>query len=127
MRDYVKAEVPNLKNQKFDVINLLEDAINCEYIWVVAYNKQGMYFLPSKSNPFNQTIKRYEDETPALNWRKLVASNVFKGSHTEDINYLPFSAIKAVEINHHKKKIKIEIGNVIKRLKYQSKDCFGAE
>ncbi len=127
MKDYVLREIPNLSSHYFGVINLLENAINPQHIWVVAYDEGGMFFIPSVSNPLTQTIKRYEDITPAFNLRKQIASNILAGNKSENIDYVPFSAITDIEIDENKKTIKISIGETSKNLKYQTKDCFGAD
>ncbi|NEW09869.1 hypothetical protein GK047_28620 [Paenibacillus sp. SYP-B3998] len=105
MMNYVREQLPNMQSANLDVINLLEDTINPEHIWVVAYNDSGMFFIPSTSNPFTRSINRYEDES---------------------IDYVPFSAITNKLVAQDKKKIKLHIGDVVKSFKYQNKDCFGA-
>lgn len=64
MKEFAVQEYPCLQEVSFSVINLLEDAINVQHIWVVAYDKGGMRFIPVKSNPFTQTLAKYEDTTP---------------------------------------------------------------
>ncbi len=126
MRDYVLSEIPNLSGSNFNVINLLEDAVSPEHIWVVAYNDDGMFFIPSKSNPLTQTIKRFEDIKPIFNLRKQIASSILAGNKSENIDYVPFSAITNVNVEENKKAITIYIGENTKNLKYQLVDCFGA-
>lgn len=125
IKEYVHREIPVLQTASFNVINLLEDAINAQFIWVVAFNADGMHLLPTSTNPFNQTMKRYKDETPSFNWKKQLAANLFAGNKTENEDYVPFSAITNVAIDRNNKKIKIIIGEVSKSFKYQSKDCYG--
>lgn len=66
MKDFAIQEYPCLKGTSFSVINLLEDAVNAQHIWVVAYDKGGMRLIPATSNPFTQTLTKYEDTTPFL-------------------------------------------------------------
>lgn len=104
MRNYVREQLPDMQSAELDVINLLQDAIQPQHIWVVAYNDSGMFFIPSSSNPYTQSITRYEDER---------------------IDYIPFSAINNSSVAQDKKKIRMHIGDVVKSFKYQNKDCFG--
>ncbi len=127
MRDYVLNEIPTLKGENFNVINLLEDAVSPEHIWVVAYSENGMFFIPSKSNPITQTIKRFEDIKPIFDLRKQIASSILAGNKSENIDYVPFSSITDIQMDDGKKSIKISIGETTKNLKYQLKDCFGAD
>ncbi len=126
MKEYVINEIPNLRGVNFNVINLLENAVSPEHIWVVAYNEDGMFFIPSKSNPMTQTIKRFEDIQPIFNLRKQIASSILAGNKSENIDYVPFSSITDVKIDQATKSINIAIGEATKNLKYQLKDCFGA-
>ncbi len=126
MNEYVLNEIPNLNGLNFNVINLLENAVSPEHIWVVAYNEDGMFFIPSKSNPMTQTIKRFEDIKPIFNLRKQIASSILASNKSENIDYVPFASITDVQIEKNKKTIKISIGENTKNLKYQLKDCFGA-
>jgi len=105
MKNYAREQLPNMQSANFDVINLLKDGLNPEYISIVAYNESGMFFIPSTTNPFTQSITRYEDAS---------------------IDYVPFSAITSTSVAQDKKKIKLHIGDVVKSFKYQNKDCFGA-
>ena len=70
MKDFAIQEYPCLKGTSFSVINLLEDAVNAQHIWVVAYDKGGMRLIPATSNPFTQTLTKYEDTTPLFDWKK---------------------------------------------------------
>lgn len=107
MHDYILKQIPALGATHFDVINLLEDVVSPEYIWVVAFNKEGIYFVPSSSNPFTQTVERYE---------ALSSAN----------DYVPVSAITQTAVDTSKKRIIISMSDVEKRFKYQDKDMFGA-
>ncbi len=127
MKQYVLKEVPSLQSTSFKVINILEDAINANHIWVTAYNNDGMFLIPSLPNPISRTISRYEDLTPAFDIKKQIASTVLVGDKSEEIDYVPFSAVSDVVIDRDKKKIEIHIGDAKKKFKYQNKDCFGAD
>lgn len=127
MKTYVMDQLPSLQTTYFDVVNLLEDAVNAQHIWVVAYNQEGLFFIPSLSNPLTQTLKRYEDSAPAFNLKQQLAATLFAGNTSENIDYIPFSAITNVSVQQDQKKIQIAIGETIKDFKYQSKDCFGAD
>ncbi|MBJ8349492.1 hypothetical protein [Streptococcus zalophi] len=127
MKDYVLEQVPSFRNTEFNVLNILDDAINTQHIWVVAYNKDGMFLIPSLSNPLSRTIKRYENLTPVFDLKKQVATKMFSGSSSEELDYIPFSAITETTIDKDKQKISIRVGDTTKRFKYQNKDCFGAE
>ncbi|MBE1553997.1 hypothetical protein [Sporosarcina limicola] len=105
MKNYVREQLPNMQSANLDVINLLEDTIDPEHIWVVAYNDSGMFFIPSTSNPFTRSIKRYEEGK---------------------VDYIPFSAITNKLVAQDKKKIILHLGDIVKSFKYQNKDCFGA-
>lgn len=105
MKNYVREQLPDMQSAHLDVINLLEDSIDPQHIWIVAYNDSGMFFIPSTSNPFTRSINRYEDES---------------------VDYVPVSAITNTSVAQDKKKIKMHIGDVVKSFKYQNKDCFGA-
>lgn len=126
MRRLALHEYPVLSNTEFSVINLLEDALNAQHIWVVVYDKGGMRLIPTKSNPFTQTMEKYEDDTPMFDWKKQLAANLFVGNKTEKNEYIPFSAITDAKIDEQGKKIILQIGTVKKSFKYQRKDCFGA-
>lgn len=126
MKEFAVQEYPCLQDVAFSVINLLEDAINAQHIWVVVYDKGGMRFIPAKSNPFTQTLAKYEDTTPFFDWKKQLAANLFVGNKTEENEYVPYSAITKAEIDESSKKVILHIGNVKKSFKYQLKDCFGA-
>lgn len=126
MKDFAIQEYPCLKDAPFSVINLLEDAINAQHIWVVAYDKGGMRLIPATSNPFTQTLTKYEDMTPLFDWKKQLAANLFVGNKTEENEYIPYSAITSAVVDESRKKITLEMGNVKKTFKYQTKDCFGA-
>ena len=126
MRSFAIQEYPILRDTEFSVINLLEDALNAQHIWVVAYDRGGMRLIPAKSNPFNQTLTKYEDNTPMFDWKKQLAANLFVGNKTEKNEYIPFTAITDAKVDERSKKIIFHIGTVTKTFKYQSKDCFGA-
>lgn len=125
-KEFAVQEYPCLQDASFSVINLLEDTLNAQHIWVVAYDKGGMRFIPAKSNPFTQTLAKYEDTTPFFDWKKQLAANLFVGNKTEENEYIPYSAITRTEIDESSKKVVIHIGNIKKSFKYQLKDCFGA-
>ncbi len=125
MRNFVLQEYPCLNGKKFSLINLLEDAINAQHIWVVAYDEEGMRLIPAISNPLNQTLKKYED-IAYFDLKKQLAVNLFAGNKSEENEYIPFSAITDVKLDERGKKITLQIGNVKKSFKYQTKDCFGS-
>ena len=125
MRRLALQEYPCLEGKEFSVINLLEDAINAQHIWVIAYDKSGMRLIPAKSNPFTQTMEKYEDDTPLFNWKKQLAAHLFVGNKTESNEYLPFAAVDKAEIDASAQKITLYLGGVRKGFKYQMKDCFG--
>ena len=124
MKDFVLQEYPCLKGKNFSLINLLEDAVNAQHIWVVAYDEEGMRLIPATSNPLNQTLKKYED-VAYFDLKKQLAANLFAGNKSEENEYIPFSAITDVKMDEKAKKITLQIGNVKKSFKYQMKDCFG--
>lgn len=126
MKEFAMQEYPCLKGAPFSVINLLEDAVNAQHIWVVAYDKGGMRLIPATSNPFTQVLTKYEDTTPFFDWKKQLAANLFVGNKTEDNEYIPYSAITNVTVDESRKKVILQIGNAEKSFKYQMKDCFGA-
>ena len=126
MKDFAIQEYPCLKGTSFSVINLLEDAVNAQHIWVVAYDKGGMRLIPATSNPFTQTLTKYEDTTPFFDWKKQLAANLFVGTKTEENEYIPYSAVTSAVVDESRKKVVLQIGNVKKSFKYQTKDCFGA-
>ena len=126
MKDFAIQEYPCLKDTSFSVINLLEDALNAQHIWVVAYDRGGMRVIPATSNPFTQTLTKFIDTTPSFDWKKQLAANLFVGNKTEENEYIPYSAITSVTVDEKRKKVILEIGNVKKTFKYQMKDCFGA-
>lgn len=107
MKNFVIQEYPCLESASFSVINLLENTVNAQHIWVVAYDKGGLRIIPATSNPFTQTLTRYEEE--AL-----------------ENEYIPYSAITSVTVDESRKKIILQLGNIRKSFKYQMKDCFGA-
>ena len=125
MRNFAIQEYPCLKDTSFSVINLLEDAINAQHIWVVAYDKGGMRFIPTRSDPYTQTMTKYVDNTPLLDWTKQLAANLFVGNKTEENEYIPYSAITGVALDESRKRITLEMGNVTKSFRYQAKDSFG--
>lgn len=127
MRDFVRTQIPAMQNVSMKIINLLEDAVNAQHIWIVAYNQDGMFLIPAESNPLTRTIERYEDLTPGFYLKKQLASNLFTGNKSEEIDYVPFSAIANTIVDSEKKKIKIIIENATKSFRYQNKDCFGAD
>ncbi len=126
MKDFAIQEYPCLKDTSFSVINLLEDAVNAQHIWVVAYDRNGMRVIPATSNPLTQTLTKFIDTTPYFDWKKQLAANLFVGNKTEENEYIPYSAITSVTVDEKHKKVILEIGNVKKTFKYQMKDCFGA-
>ena len=126
MKDFAIQEYPCLKGTSFSVINLLEDAVNAQHIWVVAYDKGGMRLIPATSNPFTQTLTKYEDTTPLFDLKKQLAANRFVGNKTEENEYIPYSAVTSAVVDENRKKVVLQIGNVKKSFKYQMKDCFGA-
>ncbi|MCX4026033.1 hypothetical protein H0A36_23595 [Endozoicomonas sp. SM1973] len=109
MTEYVRNEIPILRNTNFDVINLLDNSLNAQHIWVFAYNLDGMYLIPTTTNPFTQTMKRYEGET-----------------HYNLTDFMPYSGINTVTIDRNKKRIEICIGDISQTFRYQNKDCYGA-
>ncbi|MDO5061536.1 MAG: hypothetical protein Q4D77_00040 [Peptostreptococcaceae bacterium] len=127
MKEYAYSQIPMLREKNFEVINLLEDAVNAQHIWVIAYDPSVLFLIPSISNPLTRTIKRYEDMTPAFNLKKAIASNLLVGSKSEDIEHLQYSEIDQVTIDPATKKIQISVGGTTKKFKYMDKDCFGAD
>lgn len=127
MKNFVREQIPVSKLGGAKIINLLEDSLNPQHMWVVAYNQDGMHLIPAKSNPISQTINKYEDETPIYDINKWLGANLFAGNKSEEYNYIPFSAITSVFIDEKKKKIQINIAETSLKLKYQNKDCFGAD
>lgn len=125
MKEFAIQEYPCLEGTPFSVINLLEDAANAQHIWVVAYDKGGMRLIPTTSNPFTQTLEKYEDTT-FFDWKKQIAANIFAGNKTEENEYIPYAAITSAVVDENRKKIVLQIGDVKKSFKYQLKDCFGA-
>ena len=100
----------------------MEDAVNAQHIWVVAYDKGGMRLIPATSNPFTQTLTKYEDTTPFFDWKKQLAANLFVGNKTEENEYIPYSAVTSAVVDESRKKVVLQIGNVKKSFKYQTKD-----
>lgn len=126
MKNFVTREIPDLANTDFKVINLLEDAINAQHIWVLAYNHEGMYFIPAISNPLTRSIKRYEELDHGLNLKKALAANLWTGDKSERIDYVSFSDITKAAVDEKKKSIRLFINEWTKTFKYQSVDMFGA-
>lgn len=124
MKDFAIQEYPCLKGTSFSVINLLEDAVNAQHIWVIAYDKGGMRIIPATSNPFTQTLTKYED-TLHFDLKKYLAANLLTGNKTDENEYIPYSAITSATVDESRKKVIIQIGEVKKSFKYQMKDCFG--
>lgn len=124
MKEFAIQEYPCLKGASFSVVNLLEDAINAQHIWVVAYDKEGMRLIPATSNPFSQTLTKYE-ATTFFDVKKYLAANLFVGNKTEDSEYIPYSAITNATVDEKHQKVILHIGNIKKCFKYQTKDCFG--
>lgn len=125
MKAFAVQEYPFLEGKEFSVINLLEDAVNAQHIWVVVYDKSGMRLIPTTSDPFTQTLTKYEDVT-FLNWKKQLAANLFVGNKTEENEFIPYTAITRAIVDEYSQKVIIHIGSVEKSFKYQMKDCFGA-
>ena len=55
-----------------------------------------------------------------------MAANLFVGNKTEENEYIPYSAVTSAVVDESRKKVVLQIGNVKKSFKYQTKDCFGA-
>lgn len=125
MKDFVLENIPSLLGSNFNVINLLEDAINPQHIWVVAYNQGGMHLIPATSNPINREIEKYE-ESVIYDAKKQLSGNLFTGNKSEKIDYIPFLAITNTSIDNSKNKIQISVAENTFKFKYQNKDCFGA-
>ena len=89
---------------------------------MVAYDKGGMRLIPATSNPFTQTLTKYEDTTPFFDWKKQLAANLFVGNKTEENEYIPYSAVTSAVVDESRKKVVLQIGNVKKSFKYQTKD-----
>lgn len=127
MKEYVYSEIPMLRKQEIGVIDLLEGGVNTHHIWVVAYDPNGLFLIPSISDPLTRTIKRYEDMTPAFDLKKAIARDMLGGSNSEKIEYLKFSEIDQVSIDTSAKTIEISAGGSTTKFRYMDKDCFGAD
>lgn len=118
MKNYALEEIPGLKGTYFDVVQLLENAVNVQHFWVVAYNKEGMWLIPSSLNVLTQVYSRYEDITPAFNLKKQIAAHMFVGNRSENIDYVPFSAVSKALVDESKRKIEVSVGGEEKSFKY---------
>ena len=125
--EFVREQLPNMREAHLNVVCALEDALNAQHMWVIAYNQDGMFFIPSVPNPFTRTLKRYEDLTPTFNLKKQIAANLLVGNKTENIDYVPTVAITRVILSAKKDKVKICVGDTIKSFKFSDRDFFGAD
>lgn len=126
MKNFVLQEIPSLANTDFKVIHLLEDAINAQHIWVLAYNHEGMYFIPAISNPITRSIKKYEELDHGFDIKKTLAANLWTGNKSEKTDFIRFSDITKAIVNEDKKNIQLFINESTKKFKYQMVDMFGA-
>lgn len=118
MKKYALKEMPVLGGTYFEVVQLLEDTINAQHFWVIAYNKGGMWFIPSSINILTGVYSRYEDLTSTFNVKKQIGLCLFAGDRSENIDYIPFSAIRDVFVDENKCKIVIAINDIVKTFKY---------
>lgn len=125
MKEFVNTQISASQSVNMKVINLQDESIRAQYIWIAAYNKEGIFLIPVIPNPFTQSFKRYEDLTPEFNWRKQLAAHILSGNKAEEIDYIPRSAITQAVIDSTTKKVTLVVGNIQKTFKYDKKDCFG--
>lgn len=118
---FVREQIPQLSTATFQVIGCLW---NSAHQFVIAYNHDGLFFIPAVPNPMTMKITRYEDNSGA-GLKKQVTYSILAGNATEDIDFVPISAITDVKINESARKVKISVKDKSNTYKFQSKDFFG--
>ncbi len=126
MKEFAKEDLTEAQLQGLNFIDLHVDAINAEHQWVCAYNNQGMFLLPAIINPYNRTVKKYEDVNPLSNWQKRLSDKILKTDKTEELFYIPFSSVSDVRVDRDKNRFELQIGDEAFGCRFNEKDGFWA-
>ncbi len=126
MREFVSAELSPEQTKGLRFMDLHEDAITSEHQWLCAYNEKGMFLFPVIFNPYTRSMTKYEDETPMLNWNKRLGDAIYGTDKTEDMLYVPFAAVSAIQVNEGKGTFAMLVDGETMSFKFLERDGFWA-
>lgn len=112
MKRFVKEMVPQLSEEEFHVIDC---PWNAEHHFVIAYTDESIFFIPALPNPMTMKIMKYSGERGA--GLGSLVSHTILGSDSAD----------GVEIDEGARKVRIAVGDEVKKYQFKEKDCFGGD
>ncbi len=127
MEEYVRGELSPQQVKGLRFFDLHEDAISSDHQWLCAYNENGMYLFPVLFNPYTRSMTKYEDETPMFNWKKRLGDTIYGTDKTEDMLYVPFAAVSAIQVNEDKGTFAMLVDGDTMSFKFYEKDGFWAK
>ena len=123
MKRFVKEMVPQLSEEEFHVIDC---PWNAEHHFVIAYTDESIFFIPALPNPMTMKIMKYSGERGA-GLGSLVSHTILGSDSADGVEMVPASAVSGVEIDEGARKVRIAVGDEVKKYQFKEKDCFGGD
>lgn len=123
MKRFVKEMVPQLSEEEFHVIDC---PWNAEHHFVIAYTDESIFFIPALPNPMTMKIMKYSGERGA-GLGSLVSHTILGSDSADGVEMVPASAVSGVEIDERARKVRIAVGDEVKKYHFKEKDCFGGD
>lgn len=115
--------VPQLSEEEFHVIDC---PWNAEHHLVIAYTDESIFFIPALPNPMTMKIMKYSGERGA-GLGSLVSHTILGSDSADGVEMVPASAVSGVEIDESARKVRIAVGDEVKKYHFKEKDCFGGD
>ena len=101
-------------------------AVNAEHHFVIAYTDESIFFIPALPNPMTMKIMKYSGERGA-GLGSLVSHTILGSDSADGVEMVPASAVSGVEIDEGARKVRIAVGDEVKKYQFKEKDCFGGD
>ena len=101
-------------------------AVNAEHHFVIAYTDESIFFIPALPNPMTMKIMKYSGERGA-GLGSLVSHTILGSDSADGVEMVPASAVSGVEIDEGARRVRIAVGDEVKKYQFKEKDCFGGD
>ena len=99
---------------------------NAEHHFVIAYTDESIFFIPALPNPMTMKIMKYSGERGA-GLGSLVSHTILGSDSADGVEMVPASAVSGVEIDENARRVRIAVGDEVKKYQFKEKDCFGGD
>ena len=107
-------------------LHVIDCPWNAEHHFVIAYTDESIFFIPALPNPMTMKIMKYSGERGA-GLGSLVSHTILGSDSADGVEMVPASAVSGVEIDEGARKVRIAVGDEVKKYQFKEKDCFGGD